>query len=69
MRLFGDKAEDLKHIIRHKYMPETFKPERIEELGHLIADPANMLVFYVSKKHDKSVLPLYYKWYKMNYSS
>lgn len=69
MRLFGEKPEDLKHLMRHKYVADEFCKERVAELGHMIADPTNALVFFISKKHEKSLLPLHYKWYNMDYSS
>lgn len=55
--------------MRLKYVADEFSKEKVAELGRLIADPTNALVFFTSKKHVKSSLPLHYKWFNLDYSS
>jgi nardilysin len=62
-------SDDLPHLMRHKYVADEFKSDRIAEYAKAMAEPKNTLCFLTSKKFEDSTLPLHEKWYNIDYSS
>ena len=55
--------------MRHKFVIDDFKKERVAEYAKAMAEPKNTLCFLTSKTFEESTLPLHEKWYNIDYSS
>jgi insulysin len=60
--------EDMKQLIRHKYIHDKWDPDRIQEIANVLADPSKCLALVASKSFDESTLPIKHYFYKFGYS-
>ena len=56
------------HVIRHTYVADEYKPDGIQEIALILADPSRCMFLLASKSHDEATLTNHEKWYKFNYS-
>lgn len=61
-------AADLSLILQHRYISSEYKPEMLNQVVDILADPAKALIIVSSKSFEDSTLPIHEKWYKFNYS-
>ena len=62
-------GEEIQHLIRSKYVFDSFDKKRIEEVGKLLADPKNTIICFASKTFTDESLPKKEHWYKIDYSA
>ena len=61
-------SEDMEHLIRHSYIADEFKPDKLVEIIDALADPEKCLAILSSKSFENDTLPIHEKWYNHNYS-
>ena len=49
-------------------MADEYKPDGIQEIALILADPSRCMFLLASKSHDEATLTNHEKWYKLNYS-
>lgn len=60
--------DDMAHLIRHRYIADEFKADKLTEVAEQLANPTKCLIIVASKSFEDASLPIYEKWYKFNYS-
>lgn len=55
-------------MLRHEYVADEYRPELLTPIVDILADPSKALVLLSSKSFTDDTLPIYEKWYKVNYS-
>ena len=60
--------DDMQNLIRHKFLADEYKPELLNQVVDILADPGKCIVLLSSKSFEDESLPLNQKWYKFNYS-
>jgi secreted Zn-dependent insulinase-like peptidase len=60
--------DEIAHLLSFKYLLHEFDREKIAEIGRLVADPSNAIVFLSSKEISPSLFDSEEKWFRIKYN-
>lgn len=61
-------SDEFSHLLSYKYLLHKFDRDKIAEIGSLVADPSNAIVFLSSKEIKPSKFDCEEKWFRIKYS-